>query len=823
MNDTVELTQQIEWENLMASRGVERFLANQQDARDNGRGDEAQAERRMMGHYVKALADGIVESIKITQFSHDSSDKQMLRMLDPLALSMITLKVLLSELHNVRYPLAAAAAAIGQRIEDEIAMGEFHSEYTQYFEEIVRKIEQKQTYSRLYKKNSIDGSMRLQQGKVIPAWLPVQRYRIGQRLIQIANEVCDLFEIHTIASQKKGGTFIRPTDKCLAWIQNFDNEMSLMFPDRMPMLIPPEPWTDAENGGYVTPGMRSMTPLIIKSPLATARSRKWLEIYNAAKMPTVYRAINAMQDTTWRINSAVLRVLEEVMHNNLEVGVPRSDPYEFPPCPLAAGQVAKDLVEGTDELHAFLEWKSEMRMMHELEADRKANIVNVARVIRMAREMDGKDFWYVYRCDFRGRMYPATSGLSPQGTGVAKGLLKFAEGKKLGTSGWYWFRVAGANRYGKDKISFDDRVKWIEDNSAAWKECATNPLGNLAVWGKADEPYQFLAWCIEFNNATNGNPKEYKSYLPIGMDGSCNGLQHFSAMLSDSVGGSAVNLIPHDLPSDIYQRVADVMTAKLRSMAPTSEAAGNWLALFHSLGMTGAPRQLTKKPVMTLPYGSTERSCCDSIMQWYMENAKGFFPQATAFKHALFLTPLLWQSIGDVVIAARAAMAWIRKCAGIAAKANKPLLFKSVLGFPIKQRNEKMKAEVVTTYLSGRMRVVIELPTGELDGRVMQNGSSPNFVHNCDATHECMTVDAMLDLGITSFAMVHDEYGTHAADIETMHACIRSSFVDLYTNHDVLGEFKRHVQITAGVQLPDPPPRGTLDVTQVINSKYFFS
>ena len=39
------------------------------------------------------------------------------------------------------------------------------------------------------------------------------------------------------------------------------------------------------------------------------------------------------------------------------------------------------------------------------------------------------------------------------------------------------------------------------------------------------------------------------------MDGSCNGLQNFSAMLRDEVGGKAVNLIPSDKPQDVYMEV----------------------------------------------------------------------------------------------------------------------------------------------------------------------------------------------------------------------------------------------------------------------------
>ena len=51
------------------------------------------------------------------------------------------------------------------------------------------------------------------------------------------------------------------------------------------------------------------------------------------------------------------------------------------------------------------------------------------------------------------------------------------------------------------------------------------------------------------------------------LDGTCNGLQHYSAMLRDPVGGAAVNLRPSDTPADIYQTVADWVTDALQREA----------------------------------------------------------------------------------------------------------------------------------------------------------------------------------------------------------------------------------------------------------------
>ena len=43
-------------------------------------------------------------------------------------------------------------------------------------------------------------------------------------------------------------------------------------------------------------------------------------------------------------------------------------------------------------------------------------------------------------------------------------MLKFADAKPLGKRGLYWLKVHLANFAGKDKMSFDDRAQYVNDN-----------------------------------------------------------------------------------------------------------------------------------------------------------------------------------------------------------------------------------------------------------------------------------------------------------------------------------------------------------------------
>lgn len=167
-----------------------------------------------------------------------------------------------------------------------------------------------------------------------------------------------------------------------------------------------------------------------------------------------------------------------------------------------------------------------------------------------------KDFeaiYFPYNLDFRGRAYPIPPHLSNVGSDICRGMLMFADAKPLGDRGLYWLKVHLANFAGNDKISFDDRATFVDENMDHVRAAATDPLGEDRWWMTLDDPFQGLATCIEIVNAIDsGDPTLYECALPVHMDGSCNGLQHYAALGRDRQGGKAVNLCPTDEPQDVY-------------------------------------------------------------------------------------------------------------------------------------------------------------------------------------------------------------------------------------------------------------------------------
>lgn len=197
----------------------------------------------------------------------------------------------------------------------------------------------------------------------------------------------------------------------------------------------------------------------------------------------------------------------------------------------------------------------------------KATKLREARAISsMAKRFLDKTFYHLYYYDFRGRKYPTTAYLHEQGTDQARGLLLRADSKPLGQEGFRWLLISLASNWGgdsgrddglkTDKIPLEERVAWANDNMEILLAYAESPKVNQG-WMEADKPWQFLASCMELRNAlASSDPYQYSSNIECYIDGSNNGSQHLAALVRDEVTAPHVNLVPLDLPGDLYRYVA---------------------------------------------------------------------------------------------------------------------------------------------------------------------------------------------------------------------------------------------------------------------------
>ena len=190
----------------------------------------------------------------------------------------------------------------------------------------------------------------------------------------------------------------------------------------------------------------------------------------------------------------------------------------------------------------FKKWKGNATRVYEENIRRKSQILQFMRTLNLAEKFkDFEQIYFPYQADFRGRKYTVSSFLTPQGTEPAKALLTFGDGLPIENEEQKnWLAIHGANCAGVDKVNFEERIKWIEENNYNILRSAQEGL-DYDWWTQFDDAWLFFAFCLEWAGLKRDG-LGYISHLPIALDGSNNGLQHYSAMLRCPIGGKATNL-----------------------------------------------------------------------------------------------------------------------------------------------------------------------------------------------------------------------------------------------------------------------------------------
>jgi len=568
--------------------------------------------------------------------------------------------------------------------------------------------------------------------------------------------------------------------------------------------------------------------------------------------PIVFSCINRAQTVGWRINEDIFKLYSWALRNK------------------------------TDAFSDIWDQQS---------AEAKATKVREAKAIgEIAKRFIGKTFYHLYYFDFRGRKYPTTAYLHEQGSDLARGLLIRADKKAIGKEGFFWLLVSIASNWAgssgrddgakTDKIPLKDRYLWVLDNEEIILSYAENPKVNQG-WMKADSPWQFLAACIELMQLRIYQSKKrdyedfsYESHLECYIDGSNNGSQHLSALTRDEITAPHVNLVPLDLPGDLYKYVADNVWNHLRELTqmfekdevnaaeklidnilelkkaineaePRSDKRAELIAQIQKLKLENSvlmniagplfwlritdnkhKRKIVKRNTMTLPYGGTpyglgqqqiddaKKHGIDLLL--YMEHKWGSFLGREVFANCKYSLKRPMQLLSVFEQAGKKAEEEKRFLSWHVPVTNFPVVQNYVEGTTKKfwvQYGPPEGEQLNTGYYANTFQIAIsclELPVPS-KGKQSQ-GASPNAIHSLDAAHLAMIV-AKCPFEITT---IHDSFGCLLADMPDLFRIARETFVELY-KADPLNVLMKEIEgDLTNVEF------GTLDIEQVLESEYCF-
>ncbi len=784
----------------MLELGRDRYWSKVNRTRDTEVETYAPVAKRLLGESIQKLEESIKTWIKKSKSGPGRRHRALeyVELLPTDLVAALTARTVLDGI-SMRRTLTSISIRLGQYLEDEHRFRRIQDEEPSLWKTLFQRTKKHGGYvqKRRFIHKTAKGA-----GIVLPRWKGKVACSVGLVLIELMREATGLIDIKTVNTIfNRSTTMVTATDDLLRWIKKSHEFHEILRPVFMPMVEPPLPWQSIYIGGYSSEEVR-------RRPLVKSYDKTFLEQMNSIDMPQVFEALGHEQSTAWRVNKDVLACVKHAYENNHQVGgLPTNEDQDLPDRP----------DDWEDPVQQKL-WRRAAADIHRINSADRSKRLQLSKTLYLAAKFVDRRMYFPFQCDFRGRSYPIPSYLQPQGPSVAKALLEFADGDVIeNQNDANWLAVQAANTWGHDKEPFNFRVNWVWENADLFKSIAKDPLG-YTQWKDADSPWEFLAAAIDIGRFLDVG-YGYTSHIPVAQDASNQGLQIYSLLLRDEDAARNTNVIPSAVPQDLYQMVADRVVTRLKQSQ--HKYAAGWLEF-------GITRATTKRQAMVLVYGSTKQSCKEYTIEWFQDmlirrGVKNPFEEI--FKPCIYLSDLIWDSIGDVVTSARVGMDWLREVARICTRHNINPMWTSPSGFLVKQLYEKQGSYEVKTSIGDKIRRHrLQFGRGEASPRKNINGICPNYVHSLDAALKNKTVNLCAASGVSQFAMVHDSYGTTAHKSGVMATAVREMTVEMFED-DLLELFRNEIrmQLPVGVELPDVPERGSLDIRNVLESDYYFA
>ena len=462
-------------------------------------------------------------------------------------------------------------------------------------------------------------------------------------------------------------------------------------------------------------------------------------------------------------------------------------------------------------------------------------------VLNKANAISDKTFYQAVECDYRGRVYYTEPFLNFQGSDIAKGLFEFAEAKTMDERGFYWLCVHTACSYNQsytieeleqlnwltedyktylleegldtisvDKMTLDDRAQWTIENTESLLEDAKN----LRFRMDAEKPVTLLACTLDLQGYLSC-PTNYRSRLPIPVDGSNNGWQHLAAMSKDSQAGALVSIVPQKIQKDFYVQVAKRLIERMP----------DWFEE-RDMPMKAIRKGIAKRGSMTRAYSAGQRKIAENM--YYDCKTEGYDIQYKITREDCdLLSKNLILAINDTCVGPLKTMKFLQKITDYRLGTGATCMeWTTPSGFPVLYEVWKQKNLTVRGTIRGLGQVghSIKVPVVTKDGnmipcrRSFASGCSPNFVHSMDASHMAKVIETF---GGT-FGAIHDSFSTHASDVDRLVEHTKWQFAMMYNVDNFFNRIETLLLDDREGYNVKQPELGDLKIEEVVSSDYFF-
>ena len=582
-----------------------------------------------------------------------------------------------------------------------------------------------------------------------------------------------------------------------------------------------------------------------------SKRHKLLSLYTKDKMPKVYESVNRMNAQTWVVDEFVFDIMnkaelgnpfmpDNIYEDELEAAKKGLSKVSFKTNSYKRFLLKEVLTDGnitaTDAMR-IAKRNADARFVDEKNIHKDIlskwdKQIDFSKALLQATDLRGKTINFVYDFDSRGRAYVANSSfLQPLGSDISKALLSYADYKPVDL---YHLAISTANSWGHDKLNYEERVEWCNENMDMLRAVGEDPWAHLdylisiGLHNEKKDKWQALrlarVWFELHEHIDAGNSQDtFMSNTPIARDGTNQGLQILSLLSLCEWTAAQTNLKNNfnedgkQVLGDIYQFIGDFVPQELDKVPEDKKTETLMAFKKHLEDNPKARRKVAKRNTMCKSYNLTRYGAGDAHVQ--DKGDYGFVEaEKLTYGDCFILGGVIYDLLKSKLPAASEMMQFMVDAVDLLPDDASPIvtwkLPDGFTGFTYKGKTKSVDAKGWI----GKNKVILSLQisTNEINKRGHRLAIAPNIVHSFDATILRKIVLAMPQ--DASISTVHDSFSTDSIYVDEMVIAAREAYKAVCNR----SYFKQMMEdaFNTTITLPEP---GELSVDDLDDCDYFIS
>jgi hypothetical protein len=503
-------------------------------------------------------------------------------------------------------------------------------------------------------------------------------------------------------------------------------------------------------------------------------------------------AINYLSSIKYCINHDLLKIILDLLDN--------SDDRVNKLINITLHPKTKDIFDLSNEKNKQIELYEVLKHNSQYYCDR--TVLQTSLLFSRWCSNKNNSIYFPLFVDWRGRILTNTGSFSYQQGELARSLVLFRDGQILNKSGLESLKIYTANCFGKDKLPYNKRLTWVDENIDNITKL------DLDFIFKADEPFLFLSCCLELKGYFS-DPNNFISRLPIYKDATCNGLQHLSLMISDINLAKYVNILissRDDVPQDVYSFMVTKVKIKIKELIDID-------GYYSKLLYINIIRKFIKRAIMTIPYGATVRGIVNQLKTEFFkldgfEKGKPVYSLIDnkynkdnldfnlSYKEINALGKILHDILYETFDSLKLLVSYFKKMNQKLKTLNLNPIWLTPGGLTIEQKYVFTEEKTITSKILGKRKSITRRTpiVDEINLKKQNEGIVPNIVHSFDASNISLLIKELLkNKHNINILTIHDCFATNANNVELMVFNVKVAFSMLYSNKSFVDNYHNFI------------------------------